>query len=66
MGYRYITQSGAAILIGLWIMTSVALAPVPSDAVSRLQFDREIGGKGAGPGQFGEEIYVAFDREGRR
>lgn len=64
MRYRCVVQGGAAILIGLWMMTSIALIPLPSSAVSRLQFEREIGGKGAGLGQFGGEIYVAFDREG--
>lgn len=66
MRYRNIVQRGSGILIFLWMaMMGMALIPVSSRAVSRLQFEREIGGKGAGPGQFGEEIYVAFDREGR-
>ena len=38
--------------------------PDRCDAVSRLAFLEEFGSKGSGIGQFGREIYLAFDREG--
>ena len=44
----------------------IAFGSLPDlcDAVSRLAFQEEFGGKGSGMGQFGRKIYLTFDREG--
>ncbi|MCK5327832.1 MAG: NHL repeat-containing protein, partial [Candidatus Latescibacteria bacterium] len=50
-----------------WLVLMLAAfyaLPDACDAVSRLAFQEEFGGKGAGSGQFGREIYLAFDHEG--
>ncbi|MCD6335133.1 MAG: hypothetical protein J7M27_07365, partial [Candidatus Latescibacteria bacterium] len=49
--------------LGLMLAAFYAL-PDACDAVSRLNFQEEFGGKGSGAGQFGREIYLTFDGEG--
>jgi sugar lactone lactonase YvrE len=49
--------------LGLVLAEFYAL-PDACDAVSRLAFQEEFGGKGSGAGQFGREIYLTYDGEG--
>ena len=47
------------------VVAAFYVLPDACNAVSRLAFQEEFGGKGSGAGQFGREIYLTFDREGR-
>jgi len=52
------------IITGLYLLSIIISWSGTGRCTVGINLEEEIGGKGAGPGQFGKEIYVAFDREG--
>ncbi|MCD6170787.1 MAG: NHL repeat-containing protein [Candidatus Latescibacteria bacterium] len=51
-------------ILGCFLIWGLLSFPSISQAVERLQFEREFGGKGEALGQFGQEVYLAFDQKG--
>ncbi len=46
------------------VLAAFSALPDACDAVTRLAFQEEFGGKGSGVAQFGREIYLTFDDSG--
>ncbi|RKY71891.1 MAG: hypothetical protein DRQ24_06280 [Candidatus Latescibacterota bacterium] len=51
-------------ILGCILIWGLLAFPSVSQAVERFHFEREFGGKGEALGQFGQEIYLAFDQKG--
>ena len=51
-------------IVRLVLICGLLGLPLVSQGAERLQFEEEFGGKGEAWGQFGQEIYVAFDQQG--
>ncbi|HID94901.1 MAG TPA: hypothetical protein EYP53_02440 [Candidatus Latescibacteria bacterium] len=55
---------GTKLSVALLLLVATIVTATKGEAVGRLRFEEEFGGKGTGIGQFGEEIYLAFGSDG--